>query len=241
MRLRSIVLFFIGLAQVLCFAAESRSTVTPVTQDRSHATYNWMDRHAAILELNKSRRPKVVLIGDSITHFWGGAPRMGKVRGAASWARYLEPRDAANLGFGWDMTENVLWRLQHGEVDGLKPKAFILLIGTNNLKADSTPDILLGIETIVGELRRRCPGAKVLVLALPRGTHDDPLRAKSLELARTLVERRPGDMVLDLSAEFIQSDGSIPRELMSDLLHPTEKGYGIIGAAVDRQLTAWGI
>lgn len=166
---------------------------------------------------------------------------MGKVRGATSWARYLEPRGAANLGFGWDMTENVLWRLDHGEVDGLRPGAFILLIGTNNLKDDPIPDIVLGIETIVAELRRRCPGAKVLVLALPRGTPADPLRAKSAELARALVAKRLGDEVLDLSALFIQPDGSIPRELMSDLLHPTEKGYEIMGKAVDRQLRAWGI
>lgn len=234
-------LLLLAFALNLGAAVAATSTVTPVTQDRSKATYSWADRHAAILELNKSRQPKVVLIGDSITHFWGGEPRMGKVRGATSWARYLEPRGAANLGFGWDMTENVLWRLDHGEVDGLRPGAFILLIGTNNLKDDPVPDIVLGIEAIVAELRRRCPGAKVLVLALPRGTPADPLRAKSADLARALVAKRLGDEVLDLSALFIQPDGSIPRELMSDLLHPTEKGYEIMGKAVDRQLRAWGI
>lgn len=241
MRIKSLILLHLGLAQALLAGAQPKMTVTPVTQDRDRAAYSWIDRHAAILELNKARSPKVVLIGDSITHFWGGAPKMGKVRGAASWARYLEPREAANLGFGWDMTQNVLWRLQNGEVDGLKPKAVILLIGTNNLQSDTVPDILLGIDAIVSELRHRCPGAKVLVLALPRGSKTDPLRVKSAELAAALVAKHPGDQVLDLSPQFIQEDGSIPRQLMSDLLHPTEKGYEIMGAAVDRQLRAWGI
>ena len=229
------------LTLALPAAPVAKSTVTPVTQDRDHATYSWSARHAAILELNKARQPQVVLIGDSITHFWGGEPRMGPVRGAASWSRYLEPRGAANLGFGWDMTENVLWRLRHGELEGLRPKAVVLLIGTNNLEADTVPDILLGIEAIVAELRSRCPGAKVLLLALPRGAARDPLRAKADELASALVAAKLGDATLDLSGDFVQPDGSFPRELMSDLLHPTERGYEIIGRLIDRRLRDWGI
>lgn len=237
MRLRVLTLSM--LASLL--AAGEPATVVPVTQDRDHAVYDWSKRHAAILALNPARQPKVVLIGDSITHFWGGAPTMAPVRGAASWARYLEPRGAANLGFGWDMTQNVIWRLRHGELDGLKPKAVVLLIGTNNLQSDPVRDIILGIKVIESEVRRRCPGAKILVLALPRGEVTDPLRAKAAELARALVATRPGDAVVDLSDRFIGADGSISRALMSDLLHPTEKGYEILGAAIDRQLTDWGI
>lgn len=238
-----LVTLFLSLAFATRLSAgdNGKSTLTPVTQNRDHRSYDWGARHAAILELNKMRQPKVVLVGDSITHHWGGEPRMGKVGGARSWARYFESRSAANLGFGWDMTQNVLWRLRHGELDGLKPKAVILLIGTNNLKVDTVPDIVLGIEAIVREIRQRCPGAKVLVLALPRGTRDDPLRAKADDLARALVSGRLGDEVMDLSELFVMPDGSIPRDRMSDLLHPTEKGYEIIGAAVDRKLRAWGI
>lgn len=217
------------------------STLNPVTQDRDRATYDWAARHRAILELNKARRPKVVLIGDSITHFWGGAPAMGPVRGALSWARYLAPRDSANLGFGWDRTENVLWRLRHGELDGLRPRAVVLLIGTNNLEVNDVPDIVLGVQAIVAELHQRCPGARILVLSLPRGAASDPLRAKGMELAKALGASHGGDGFMDLSAEFIQPDGTIPRSLMSDFLHPTERGYEIIGEAVDRQLQAWGV
>lgn len=241
MQTRALVAFGMACAAALSAATTTKSTVTPVTQDRDRATYNWAVRHAAILELNKSRQPQVVLIGDSITHFWGGAPRMGPVRGPLSWARYLERRGAANLGYGWDMTENVLWRLQHGEVDGLNPKAVVLLIGTNNLESDTIDDIVLGVRAIAAELRRRCPGAKLLVMSLPRGTLQDPLRTKAAELARALGKAQIGDATLDLSDRFIQEDGAIPRSLMSDLLHPTEAGYEIIGEAIDRQLRAWGL
>lgn len=241
MQTRTLIAFVLSGFASLSAATKPKSTVTPVTQDRDHATYNWAARHTAILELNKSRQPKVILIGDSITHFWGGLPKMGPVRGALSWAKYFEPRGAANLGYGWDMTENVLWRLEHGEVDGLKPKAIVLLIGTNNLESDTIDDIVLGIKAIAAELHQRCPGAKLLVLALPRASAQDPLRLKSLKLAQALVAERVGDVTLNLSDRFIQSDDTIPRTLMSDLLHPTEAGYEIIGEVIDKQLRAWGI
>ncbi len=218
-----------------------KQTVLPVTQNRDYQTYDWASRHASILELNKRRQPLVVLIGDSITHFWGGAPKMGRVSGNLSWEKYLAPRQAANLGYGWDLTQNVLWRLRNGELDGIKPKACVLLIGTNNLQSDSIADIIEGIRTIVAEIRTQCAGCKILVLALPRGGLNDPLRKKSLELAQSLESAKIGDSTLNLSDKFIQADGTIPREWMSDLLHPTEVGYEIIGQAVDAQLKDWGI
>jgi lysophospholipase L1-like esterase len=218
-----------------------KQTVLPVTQNRDYQTYDWANRHAAILELNKKRQPLVVLIGDSITHFWGGAPKMGRITGSQSWEKYLAPRQAANLGYGWDMTQNVLWRLRQGELDGIKPKACVLLIGTNNLQSDSVADIIEGVKAIVAEMRARCPGCKILVLALPRGGLNDPLRKKSVEFAHSLTVAKIADATLNLSDKFIQADGTIPREWMSDLLHPTEMGYEMIGQAVDAQLKDWGI
>lgn len=218
-----------------------KQTVLPVTQNRDYQTYDWAKRHEAILDLNKKRQPAVIMVGDSITHFWGGAPKMGRVNGSQSWEKYLAPRQAANLGYGWDMTQNVLWRLRQGELDGIKPKACVLLIGTNNLQSDSVGDIIEGVQAIVAEIRARCPGCKILVLALPRGGLNDPLRKKSVEFAQALTAIKIADATLSLSDKFIQADGTIPREWMSDLLHPTEIGYEMIGQAVDAQLTEWGI
>ena len=116
--------------------------------------YNWHQRHAEILRIKHEVDPEVVLIGDSITHMWGGIPtKPGRARGAESWNRLFGNR-ALNLGFGWDRTQNVLWRIDHGELDGLDPKQVIIHIGTNNLAgtknhvAGSPAEIAEGIKAV---------------------------------------------------------------------------------------------
>ena len=124
------------------------SAEVPVTQNRDHRTYDWVERHNAILALNKpgASAAKVVFIGDSITHFWSGEPKSTRVAGALTWEKYIAPHAPINLGYGWDRTENVLWRLRHGEVKGLAPKAYVVLIGTNNLNTNTVAETVEGIE-----------------------------------------------------------------------------------------------
>ena len=98
------------------------STLVPVTQNRDWRIYDWAERHAACVALMKSRQPEIVMLGDSITHFWGGEPVGGRRTGAAEWDRFFAGRRVVNLGYGWDRTENVLWRLMHGEFDHVKPE-----------------------------------------------------------------------------------------------------------------------
>ncbi|NBX33823.1 hypothetical protein EBR16_00395 [bacterium] len=219
---------------------------TPVTQNRDHRTYDWVERHNAILELNKTGASgaQVVLIGDSITHFWGGEPKSTRVAGAASWEKFLAPHKPINLGFGWDRTENVLWRLRHGEVAGLKPKAYVVLIGTNNFQVNSVAETVDGIEEVCLEIRRRSPGAKLLLLGiLPRGEAPNDLRAKVLDANALLKTRvaKLADKYLDLSDRYVAPGGRISKAIMSDFLHPTDKGYEIMGQAIDETLKSWGL
>ncbi|MEY2751623.1 MAG: hypothetical protein RLZZ550_1594 [Verrucomicrobiota bacterium] len=220
--------------------------LTPVTQNRDHRTYDWVERHNAILELNKSgaANAQVVLLGDSITHFWGGEPKSTRVSGATSWEKYLAPHKPLNLGFGWDRTENVLWRLRHGEVAGLKPKAYVLLIGTNNFQVNSVAETVDGIEEVCEEIRRRSPGAKLLLLAiLPRGETPNDLRSKAADANALLKTRvaKLADKYLDLSDRYVGPGGRISKAIMSDFLHPTDKGYEIMGQAIDETLKSWGL
>jgi lysophospholipase L1-like esterase len=220
--------------------------LTPVTQNRDHRTYDWVERHNAILELNKSgaANAQVVLLGDSITHFWGGEPKSTRVSGATSWEKYLAPHKPLNLGFGWDRTENVLWRLRHGEVAGLKPKAYVLLIGTNNFQVNSVAETVDGIEEVCEEIRRRSPGAKLLLLAiLPRGETPNDLRSKAADANALLKTRvaKLADKYLDLSDRYVGPGGRISKAIMSDFLHPTDKGYEILGQAIDETLKSWGL
>ena len=113
------------------------STLVPVTQGRDWRVYDWPARHAAAVALMKARQPEIVMLGDSIMHFWGGDPSGEHVGGRRTapevWDRFFTARRVVNLGYGWDRTENVLWRLRHGEFEQVSPKVVVLMIGTNNV------------------------------------------------------------------------------------------------------------
>jgi lysophospholipase L1-like esterase len=223
------------------------TALVPLTQNRDWKSYDWVARHQEILALNKpgAIRADVVLIGDSITHFWSGEPKAKRVAGKDSWEKWIAPHHPINLGYGWDRTENVLWRLRHGEIAGLKPKAFVVLIGTNNLSGFNPPDQTAeGVAEVCRELRRQAPQAKVLLLAiLPRQAKPDATRQRVADTNKLLQVQAAqiADAYLDLTAKLIEADGSILKETMNDYLHPTNKGYEVMGAAIDAQLKAWSL
>lgn len=233
--------------QVVPGAGPRNTALVPLTQNRDWKSYDWVVRHDEILALNQpgAIRADVVFIGDSITHFWSGEPKARRVAGKDSWERWIAPHHPINLGYGWDRTENVLWRLRHGEVAGLKPKAFVVLIGTNNLSGFNSPaETAEGVAEVCREIRRQAPQAKVLLLAiLPRQAKPDATRQRVTETNRLLAAEhlRIADAYLDLTAKLIEADGSILKETMGDYLHPTNKGYEIMGAAIDAQLKAWSL
>ncbi len=117
--------------------------------------YDWYARHHAEIELKKTLKPRLVLIGDSITHFWDGLPRSSEVNGPTAWQRVFGNMPVLNMGFGWDRTQNVLWRLRQGEFDDLRPEWVVLMIGTNNLtgtdhaRANTPEEIVDGIDAII--------------------------------------------------------------------------------------------
>ena len=233
--------------QVVAGSGPKNTALVPLTQNRDWKSYDWVVRHDEILALNQpgAIRADVVFIGDSITHFWSGEPKARRVAGKDSWDKWIAPHHPINLGYGWDRTENVLWRLRHGEVAGLKPKAFVVLIGTNNLSGFNSPaETAEGVAEVCREIRRQAPQAKILLLAiLPRQAKPDATRQRVTETNRLLAAEhlRIADAYLDLTAKLIEADGSILKETMGDYLHPTNKGYEIMGAAIDAQLKAWSL
>ena len=223
------------------------TALVPLTQNRDWKSYDWVVRHNEILALNKpgAIRADVVFIGDSITHFWSGEPKAKRVAGKDSWEKWIAPHHPINLGYGWDRTENVLWRLRHGEVAGLKPKAFVVLIGTNNLSGFNPPaETAEGVAEVCREIRRQAPQAKVLLLAiLPRQAKPDATRQRVTDANKLLQAQAAqiADAYLDLTDKLIEADGTISKETMNDYLHPTNKGYEVMGAAIDAQLKAWSL
>jgi lysophospholipase L1-like esterase len=215
-------------------------SVTPATLDESWAIEWWLPRHEQKLEekrrlLAAGTGPEIVFIGDSITQGW-------EKEGREVWQQHYAAHHALDLGFGGDRTENVLWRLQHGEVDGIAPKVAVLMVGTNNSghRAENPQTTAAGIQRLVEELRQRLPRTKVLLLAIfPRGaTPDDFLRGLNERVNKIIAGQADGSMVhfLDINHELLERDGTLDKAVMPDLLHPNAKGYAIWQRAMDPTL-----
>src|SRR6188474_2000920 len=198
------------------------STLVPVTQNRDFHIYDWANRHAACVALMKTRQPEIVMLGDSITHFWGGDPDgegvAGRRTGVEEWNRVFAGRRVVNLGYGWDRTENVLWRLTHGEFDDVRPKVVVVMIGTNNIKLNTPDEIAAGIAAICAELHRRSASTRILLLGIfPRGAAPDETRA-NVDLVNDRIARladTDGVTYLDLGKAFLETDGTISKEIMA--------------------------
>jgi lysophospholipase L1-like esterase len=213
-----------------------QSAILPVTQNRDWRSYEWAARHDEVVKLQKERHPQILFLGDSITHFFGGEPVGPHRRGEASWQKYFGNRNALNLGFGWDRTENLLWRIQHGELAGVSPKLIVILIGTNNLETNTADEIAEGISVICEEIHKLTPTSKILLLALlPRSPQPDERRKKLAEVNQRISKLDGRDTItyLDIGSIFLKPDGAIPVELMDDFLHPTSKGYAIFAEAIE--------
>lgn len=222
----------------LPWSRQNNTAIVPVGKIENDG-YGWEDRHEAAMAVKATLKPEIVLIGDSITHFWGGQPDGGKMgnRGSNSWKALFGDRPVLNLGFGWDRTQNVLKRIELGELDGLDPKAVVIHIGTNNTARtvyarDNTPaEIAEAIGVIVDRVQAKCPKAKVIVMAIfPRGQQsDNPKRAVLADINRRLkfVAEKPGVTLLDITDKWLQPDGTISKDVMPDYLHPNDKGYAI--------------
>ena len=204
-------------------------SVTPMPLAQSWSVDWWIRRHEdKLLELRAMKaagtRPGVVFIGDSITHGWENV-------GRPVWDEAFGKYRPLDLGFSGDKTENVLWRLDHGEVDGIAPKVAVLMIGTNNTgdRQEDPATMAAGIRRIVEELRSRLPATKVLVLAIfPRdeqpGTLLRRLNNRANEQIAGLHDGRDV-FFLDINKSLMNADGTVSRDTMPDLLHLSEKGY----------------
>lgn len=240
--------FLVRITVLLTVVALSRATViaendkpasvafkaaTPEVQTAAWAVKWWQPRHdQKLADLKKMEKVDLLMIGDSITHGWEG-------RGKKVWDEYYAKRNAFNIGFSGDRTENVLWRLQNGAIKGISPKLAVIMIGTNNTghRQDPAEETAAGIKAIIAELQKQVPKTKVLLLAVfPRGAKsDDPLRQLNAGINEIIAGYADDKRVffLDINAEFLEDDGTLPKSVMPDLLHPHEAGYATWAKAME--------
>ncbi|MGM9484987.1 GDSL-type esterase/lipase family protein [Roseateles sp. NT4] len=218
-----------------------KQSVTPERLQESWAVDWWLPRHEQKLaeiqaHREAGRRVDLVFLGDSITQGWEN-------EGKAAWAQSFAKYNAVALGFGGDRTENLLWRLQHGELDGMSPKAVVMMIGTNNTgdRLEDPALTLAGIQKNLDEIRRRQPQAKVLLLALfPRGEKpDDLMRRHNARINALLPQLADGKQVvfLDIGRALTNPDGTLSKDILPDWLHLSPAGYEIWARSLDTTLT----
>jgi lysophospholipase L1-like esterase len=174
----------------------------------------------------------LVFIGDSITDYWRSDPQH-KI-----FTDYFGPYRPYNIGVAGDETQHVLWRIEHGELDGITPKVTVLLVGTNNLgNSQMSPEETAGgVTSLVQLLRRMLPDTRIILLGIfPRGNRsDDPFRALISRTNALIATLHDGEHVfyLDIGAQFLSVDGTLTHDVMPDYLHPSPRGYEIWAAAI---------
>jgi len=228
----------LGGALVASLVASARDVKMACAETPRNDPAWWMQRHNEKLkEIAERKQFNVVFLGDSITHYWEGHKE--------SWQKWTG--DAAyktlNLGFSGDKTENVLWRIAHGEFDGYSAKVIVLMIGTNNaghLKESEEPasNVAAGVKAILNALKVKQPQAKIILCAiLPRGKKEDfsenvPWRNNE---ANVLIRKFcDGKNVIwcDFGNQFLATGGVVDKRLLPDQLHPSDAGYDRFGSAV---------
>ncbi len=205
------------------------SSTIPTARDNG-----WhLERHNSINKVVESKQGEVdvVFIGDSITQGWEGA-------GANAWDNSFQSFRPVNLGISGDRTEHVLWRFDHGNLEGIDPKVAVIMIGTNNFgyHKDNAEEVYDGVVAVVEKFQKKEPQAQVLLLDIfPRGATFNQMRGELLQVNQALQATYSEDdrvIFFPIGHHFLENDGTISKEIMPDELHLSEKGYEIWANAV---------
>jgi lysophospholipase L1-like esterase len=192
-------------------------------------------RHEGFVEIAAKGDIDLLLHGDSITDWWVQNDENRKM-----FEKYFGGYRTANFAIAGDRTEGVLWGLRNGEGQGFQPKAVMVMIGTNNMNANTPPEIAEGIGAIALELRRNFPSTKILLLAIfPRSVPGDPIRDRIAETTRIIsrLDDRKSVFYLDIGSAFLDDKGVfLPNAFRPDNLHPAAYGYDLWGQAVQAKL-----
>ncbi len=228
----------------LTLNASENTAIMPVPK-LENDSYDWYQRHERICKEAKSLNPEIVFIGDSITHFWAGCYSIGGEDALVRWKKVFGKYDTLNIGFGWDRVQNVLWRIDNGELDGIKPKVVVVQIGTNNTsetvnaRENTALEVAEGVFAVVRKVHAKCPKAKIILFnVFPRGTAANSAIRKKVEAFQQAIAKQAEKakakwfQFVDIGNKFLIDDGTLPKALFYDGTHPTDAGYEIWAQAL---------
>lgn len=213
---------------VSCGAFTSAPLAAPAPRADAHSR----ERLAAIDDAVKTQPHRILFLGDSITERWQDR------EGREVWRAHMAPLGVLNAGIDGDRTEHLLWRLDHGNLDGPSPRTIILLIGTNDLGHGRPPALAAeGIRANLLRLRARVPEARILLLGLlPRERLPEaPLRRDVGEVNRLIATCAENGAIVyaDIGGALLDSGGRLGAALSPDQLHFSAEGYARLAPQLD--------
>jgi lysophospholipase L1-like esterase len=235
---RSNMSFFIAWANRLL---HHTPPPVPANQPRMRSDRNSHLAHQQLLAKARSGGIDVYFLGDSITRRWGALDYPDFL---AHWKKSFYGWNAADFGWGGDRTENVLWRLENGELDGVNPKVIVLLAGTNNVGKEPgdearIADVTRGLKAVVDTCRRKAPASTIVLTAIfPR--NDNPAVVPTIQrINANLAQMADGKSIrfLDVNAGLADANGVLFEGMTVDGLHPSLKGYEVWAAGLKPILT----
>jgi len=224
-------------ALIVAFLLQTVQARTPVQSPANtpepRTDANSVAAHAELLDKAKAGRIDIYFVGDSITRRWGATdyPEL-----LANWRANFHGWNAANFGWGADRIQNILWRLENGELDGVNPKVIVVLAGTNNVGSqpgdqDKVVDITRGLEAIRDVCRRKAPGATIILTAIFPRNDNMAVLPEIDRINRNLAVMADGVRVryLNVNEKLADRQGRLLDGMMHerDKLHPTLKAYQV--------------
>jgi lysophospholipase L1-like esterase len=212
------------LLGLFCFAALGlHAAEVPWEPAMRDDTAYWAGTVKQQAETMQQSQAKIIFIGDSLTESWD----------KSIWQARIAPSKALNFGIGGEGPQHVLWRLEHGILDGPSPETVVLMIGINNYwRHFSAADTARGIEAIVGRIHARHPNARIVLLGLlPVYEAASPIRPWIGEINTRLKQLDGRDQVefFDFSQAFLEADGNQRLQLyQEDHLHLSKAGYVVL-------------
>ena len=204
------------------------TAIVPVVNQRQ----GWMERNEAINQKVKSDKVDLIYIGDSIVQNF-------ESQGKDVWDYYYRPRNGLNMGISGDRTQHVLWRLDHGNIDGISPKLAVVMIGQNNGSHNTSNEITEGVTAVVQKLRVKLPNTKILLLGIfQRREKPTPEREVFSVANKNLSMLADNNHIfyMDINELFLRSDGSISSDLMPDFEHPSPLGHWIWAERIEAKV-----
>lgn len=208
---------------------------TPADQPVPRSDQNSMTAHAQLLEKARKGGIDIYFEGDSITRRWGAIdyPEL-----LANWRENFFGWNAANFGWGADTIQNILWRLNNGELDGVNPKVMVLLAGTNNIGRTVPPDgdaakvedITNGLKALVATMRAKAPNATLILMAIFPRNDNIAVMGTVNKINENISKFADGKKVLfmNINGKLADKEGRLfPGMMNPDGLHPAIKGYQV--------------